>query len=40
MMEMEMRKGTGDERIIKMESFCIPFDIFDQKKKPDKEFES
>ena len=39
MMEMEMRKGTGDERIIKMESFCIPFEIFDQKKKT-KEFES
>jgi len=33
MMEMEMRKGTGDERAVKMESFCIPFDIFDQKKK-------
>ena len=40
MMKMEMRKGIGDERTIKMESFCIPFDIFDQKKKPDKKFES
>jgi hypothetical protein len=39
MMEMEMRKGTGDERAVRMESFCIPFDIFDQKKKT-KEFES
>jgi len=24
---------------VRMESFCIPFDIFDQKEKPDKEFE-
>ncbi|MDP7622411.1 MAG: hypothetical protein QGH27_10670 [SAR324 cluster bacterium] len=39
MMEMEMRKGTGDERTVRMESFCIPFDIFDQKKKT-KGFES
>jgi hypothetical protein len=33
MMEVEMRRGPGDERTVKMESFCIPFDIFDQKKK-------
>jgi len=33
MMEVEMRRGLGDERAVKMESFCIPFDIFDQKKK-------
>ena len=33
MMEVEMRRGLGDERTVKMESFCIPFDIFDQKKK-------
>ena len=39
MMEVEMRRGLGDERTVRMESFCIPFDIFDQKKKPDKEFE-
>ena len=32
MMEMEMRKGTGDERTIKMESFCIPFEIFEPEK--------
>ena len=32
MMEMEMRKGTGDERLIKMESFCIPFEIFESEK--------
>jgi hypothetical protein len=40
MLEVEMRRGLGDERTVRMESFCIPFDIFDQKKKPDKEFES
>jgi len=40
MMEVEMRRGLGDERAVRMESFCIPFDIFDQKKKHDKEFES
>jgi len=39
MMEVEMRRGLGDERTVRMESFCIPFDIFDQKKK-NKEFES
>ena len=39
MLEVEMRRGLGDERTVKMESFCIPFDIFDQKKKT-KEFES
>ena len=33
MMEVEMRKGIGDERTIWTKSFCIPFDIFDQKKK-------
>ena len=32
MMEMEMRKGTGDERTIKMESFCLPFEIFEPEK--------
>ena len=39
MMEIEMRRGLGDERTIWTKSFCIPFDIFDQKKL-DKEFES
>ncbi len=39
MLEVEMRRGLGDERTVRMESFCIPFDIFDQKKKT-KEFES
>jgi hypothetical protein len=29
MMEIEMRKGIGDERTIKMESFCLPFEIFE-----------
>ena len=29
MMKMEMRKGIGDERTIKMESFCLPFEIFE-----------
>ena len=32
MMEMEMRKGIGDERTIKMESFCLPFEIFEPEK--------
>jgi len=32
MMEIEMRRGTGDERTIKMESFCIPFEIFESEK--------
>jgi hypothetical protein len=32
MMEIEMRRGIGDERTIWTKSFCIPFDIFDQKK--------
>jgi hypothetical protein len=32
MMEMEMRKGTGDERTVKMESFCLPFEIFEPEK--------
>jgi hypothetical protein len=32
MMEIEMRKGIGDERIIKMESFCLPFEIFESEK--------
>jgi hypothetical protein len=32
MMEIEMRKGIGDERIIKMESFCLPFEIFETEK--------
>ena len=32
MMKMEMRKGIGDERTIKMESFCIPFEIFESEK--------
>ena len=32
MMEMEMRKGIGDERTIKMESFCLPFEIFESEK--------
>ena len=32
MMEIEMRKGIGDERTIKMESFCLPFEIFEPEK--------
>jgi len=32
MMEIEMRKGIGDERTIKMESFCLPFEIFESEK--------
>ena len=40
MLEVEMRRGLGDERTVRMESFCIPFDIFDQKKKKTKGFES
>jgi len=32
MMEIEMRRGTGDERTIKMESFCLPFEIFEPEK--------
>ena len=39
MLEIEMRRGIGDERTIWTKSFCIPFDIFDQKKKI-KKFES
>ena len=34
MMDREMRKGLGDERIIWVESFCIPFDIFKPKAVP------
>ena len=32
MMEIDMRKGIGDERTIKMESFCLPFEIFESEK--------
>ena len=28
MMDLEMRKGLGDERIIWVKSYCLPFDIF------------
>ena len=32
MMEVEMRRGIGDERTIWTKSFCIPFEIFEPKK--------
>mgnify|MGYP003148121929 CR=1 FL=1 len=28
MLEMEMKRGIGEEKTIWIESFCIPFDIF------------
>ena len=31
MMEIEMKKGIGDERIVWVKSFCLPFDIFKPK---------
>ena len=34
MMDIEMKKGIGDERTVWIESFCIPFDIFKPKAVP------
>ena len=34
MMEIEMRRGLGDERAVWIKSYCIPFDIFVPKNLP------